>query len=60
LTNIERSGLKGTNAVMQERPQIFPQAEIGDYLNLSRIGARNSILRGERILDMCDAVWGKV
>jgi len=27
---------------------------------LSRIGARNSILRGERILDMCDAVWGKV
>jgi len=38
----------------------YTQAEIGDYLNLSRIGARNSILRGERILDMCDAVWGKV
>jgi hypothetical protein len=38
----------------------FTQATIGDYLNLSRIGARNSILRGERILDMCDAVWGKV
>ncbi len=23
MTNIERSGLKGTNAVMQERPQVF-------------------------------------
>ena len=29
-------------------------------MNLSRIGARNNILRGERILDTCDAVWGKV
>ena len=36
----------------------YTQTAIGDYLNLSRIGARDSILRGERILDTCDAVWG--
>jgi len=37
----------------------YTQTAIGDYLNLSRIGARNNILRGERILATCDAVWGK-
>jgi len=36
----------------------YTQTAIGEYLNLSRIGARDSILRGERILDTCDTVWG--
>ena len=35
----------------------YTQTAIGEYLNLSRIGARDSILRGERMLDTCDAVW---
>lgn len=37
----------------------YTQTAIGQYLNLSRIGARNNILRGERILTTCDVVWGK-
>lgn len=34
----------------------YTQTAIGDYLNLSRIGARKNILRGERIMDTCDVM----
>jgi len=38
----------------------YAQKEVGTELNISRIAVRNSLLRGETNLDMCNQIWAKI
>ena len=38
----------------------YAQKEVGTELNVSRIAVRNSLLRGETNLDMCNQIWAKI
>ena len=38
----------------------YTQTEIENHLNISRIGVRNSILRGEKIVDICQKIWKEI
>ena len=38
----------------------YTQTEIENHLNISRIGVRNSILRGQKMIDKCQEIWQKI
>ena len=38
----------------------YTQTEIKNHLNMSRIGVRNSILRAEEMIDICQEIWQKI
>jgi len=38
----------------------YTQTEIENHLNISRIGVRNCILRGEKMIDKCQEIWQQI
>lgn len=38
----------------------YTQEEVSNHLNISRIGVRNSLARGEKMVDTCREIWQKV
>ena len=38
----------------------YTQTQIENHLNISRIGVRNCILRGEKMIDKCQEIWQKM
>ncbi|MBC8457555.1 MAG: hypothetical protein H8D67_06110, partial [Deltaproteobacteria bacterium] len=38
----------------------YTQKEVSTGLNVSRIAVRNSLIRGEKDLDMCQQIWQKI
>jgi putative transposase len=37
----------------------YMQKEVGDYLNVSRIAVRNSLMKGKKLVDMSLGIWEK-
>jgi len=38
----------------------YTQSEIKSHLKISRIGVRNCIIRGEKMIDKCEEIWEKL
>jgi len=38
----------------------YTQKEVSTGLNVSRIAVRNSLIRGEKNLDVCQQIWAKI
>ena len=38
----------------------YTQSEIKNHLKISRIGVRNCIIRGEKMVDRCEKIWKKI
>ena len=34
----------------------YTQTQIADHLNISRIGVRNSIIRGQKMIEKCEGI----